>query len=199
MAIARGSNGVVYQAIELRIKWAQAYGYALVVVQWWMGERKVYLERSIVYSLLATALEYVGAHYGADVHKAAYEGFSRGSAIAWEIAYWDRALGTDYFDLFVCHPGGMHDTGPPFVEGLWTGAWGDDVFQGQHFYIYCGMKDKEWGPAQCEYMHNAERTVTEYGGTVGRFIEDPEGGHADFLLTDAYYEDALQAWLELTE
>lgn len=30
-------------------------------------------------------------------------------------------------------------------------------------------------------------------------IEDPEGGQADFLLTDTYYEDALQVWFELTE
>lgn len=48
-------------------------------------------------------------------------------------------------------------------------------------------------------MHNAEHLVTKYGGTVERFIEDPEGGHADFLLTDAYYEDTLQVWFELTE
>jgi len=198
MAVAPGSNGIVYKSFDLRIGHARNHGYALAVVQWWMGERETYLDPSVVYSLLATALEYVGVHYGADIHKAAYEGFSRGSAIAYNVAYWDRALDSNYFDLFICHSGGMHDPGPPFIEGLRAGSWGTDVFSGQHFYLYCGKQDKEWGPAMCEYMHNAEQIVTEYGGTVERFVEDPEGGHADFLLTDDYYEDAIQVWFELT-
>ncbi len=199
MAVVPGSNGIVYKSFDLRIEQARKHGYAIVSVQWWMGEREAYLEPSVVYSLLATALEYVGLHYEADVHQAAYEGFSRGSAIAYQVAYWDRTLGSDYFALFICHSGGMHDPGPPFIEGLRAGKWGDDVFQGQHFYMYCGLKDKQWGQAMCQYMHNAEQIVTKYGGTVERFIEDPEGGHADFLLTDTYYEDALQVWFRLTE
>ena len=63
--------------------------------------------------------------------------------------------------------------------------------------MYCGMKDREpkvVGTPRCEWMHNAEQAVIEYGGAVERFIEDPEGGHADFLLTDAYYEDAIGVW-----
>ena len=202
MAVVPGTNGVVYKSMELRIGHAQAHGYALVIVQWWKGEGEDYLAPSVVYSLLATGLEYVRAEYGADVDKVAYEGFSRGSAIAWEIAYWDRALGRDYFDLFICHSGGMRDPGPPFVEGLRAGAWGDDVYEGQRFYMYCGMKDREpkvVGTPRCEWMHDAEQSVIEYGGTIERFIEDPEGGHADFLLTEGYYEDALEIWFELTE
>lgn len=198
MAVVPGTKGVVYKTLGLRLPHARAHGYALVIVQWWLGEGDDYLPASVVYSLLAAGLEYVGAEYGADVHRAALEGFSRGSAISWEIAYWDRALGNDYFALFICHSGGMHDPGPPFIAGLRAGAWGDDVYAGQHFYMYCGMKDRQWGPAQCEYMHNAEQMVIEYGGTVERFIEDPTGDHADFLLKDDYYEDAVRAWFELT-
>ena len=93
----------------------------------------------------------------------------------------------------------MHDPGPPFIQDLRAGVWGDDVFEGQHFYMYCGMKDEEWGTAMCDYMHNAEQTVVEYGGIVERFIEDPEGSHGGFMLNKAYYEDALRVWFELTE
>jgi hypothetical protein len=64
--------------------------------------------------------------------------------------------------------------------------------------MYCGMKDEEWGTKQCDYMHNAERIVTERGRTVERFIEDPEGGHAGYRHTPEYFEAAVQKFIELT-
>jgi len=193
-----GSNGDAYSTIAGRLRHAQRHRYALVAIQWWLGEDEIYLPTEAVYQLLTTALEYMAQEYDADIHKAAYEGFSRGSAISYEIAYLDRTIGTNHFALFICQSGGMHDPGPPFIESLRAGELGNNVFEGQHFFMYCGMQDEQWGSAMCDYMHNAEQLVTEYGGTVERFIEDPQGGHAGLLKTDAYYEDAIETWFELT-
>ncbi len=198
MALVHGTSDNAYSTIAGQLRRAQHHNYALVAVQWWMGEGEIYLPTDAVYQLLAAALEYVGQEYGADIHKAAYEGFSRGSAIAYQIAYLDRSLASNYFALFICQSGGMHDPGPPFMQSLRAGNLGDDAFGGQHFFMYCGMKDEQWGTAMCEYMHNAEQTVIKYGGTVERFIEDPQGGHAGLLKTDAHYEDAIKTWFELT-
>jgi len=197
MLLVHGSDDDAYSTIAGRMKRALHHGYALVAVQWWMGEGDRYLEPEVVYLLASTAMDYVGQAYGADIHNAAYEGFSRGSSIAYQIAYSDRVLGSNYFRLFICHSGGMHKPGPPFIENLQAGAFGDDAFEGQHFYMYCGMKDEQWGTAMCEYMDNAERTVTKYGGIVERYIRDPDGNHGGFLKNDAYYEDAIATWFDL--
>ena len=197
MLLVHGSDDDAYSTIAGRIKRALHHGYALVAVQWCLREGERYLEPGVVYLLASTAMDYVGQTYGADIHSAAYEGFGRGSSIAYQIAYSDRVLGSNYFRLFICHSGGMHKPGPPFIENLQAGAFGNDAFEGQHFYMYCGIKDEEWGTAMCEYMDNAEQTVTKYGGIVERFIKDPDGSHSGFLKNDAYYEDAIATWFDL--
>jgi len=197
MLLVHGSDGDAYSMIAGRMKRAQDHGYALVAVQWWLGESDRYLEPEIVYLLISTAMEYVGRTYGADIHAAAYEGFSRGSAIAYQIAYSDRVLDSDYFALFICHSGAMHEPGSLFIENLRTGAFGENAFEGQHFFMYCGMKDEQWGTAMCDYMDDAEQIVTKHGGIIERFVKDPDGNHGGFLESDTYYEDAINTWLKL--
>jgi len=51
MAVVPGTNGVVYKTLELRLPHAQAHDYALVIIQWWIGEGNNYLPASVVYSL----------------------------------------------------------------------------------------------------------------------------------------------------
>ena len=196
MLVVHGSDDDAYSMTAARMGRADNHGYALVAVQWWLGEDR-YLAPEVVYRLISTAMDYVGQTDGADIHNAAYEGFGQGAAIAYQIAYSDRVLGSDYFSLFICHSGAMHQSGSPFVENLQAGSLGNDVFKGQHFYMYCGLNDEQWGATMCEYMRNAEHTVTKYGGTVDRFIRDPHGSHGGFLKNDVYYEDAIATWFEL--
>ena len=196
MLLVHESDDEAYSMMAARMGRADKHGYALVAVQWWLGEDR-YLAPEVVCRLISTAIEYVGQTDGADIHNAAYEGFGQGAAIAYQIAYSDQVLGSDCFSLFICHSGGMHESGSPFVENLRAGSLGNDAFRGQHFYMYCGMKDEQWGTMMCEYMGNAEHTVTKYGGTVDRFIRDAHGSHGGFLKNDVYYEDAIATWFEL--
>ncbi len=196
-----GSKGNAYAPIERELEMAPKYGYAIVAVQWWKGQSppNEYFTSLEMYNLIGLALRYMQDRYGTDVHKAAYVGFSMGSARSYEVTYWDRALGTHYFALTVSHSGGVPlKDPPPFFHRLQNGEFGPTPFAGTHFFMYCGLQDEEWGTEQCAQMRNAERIVRQYGATIERFIEDPEGTHAGYYSNPEYHEAGVQTFIRLT-
>ena len=199
MVVMHGSVGSAYAGIDKELDMAAKYGYALVAVQWWKGRPDQYYTPLEMYNLIALALRYMAETYDVGVHKAAYVGFSMGSARSYEITYWDRALGTHYFALTISHSGGIPVDNPmPFVTRLLNGEFGASPLAGTRFFMYCGMQDEEWGTAQCAKMHNAERIVTEYGAVVERFIEDPNGLHRGYRLNPEYHDAGVQTFIRLT-
>lgn len=199
LVAAHGSRGTAYAEIDQELEFADQYGYALVAVQWWLPQSDQYLEPDVVHEIITVALDYMQSRYGTDVHKAAYTGFSRGSAISYEVTFYDRQTGTEYFALTISHSGGVPLTGGrPFFAELEAGAYGAEPFAGTHFFMYCGMQDEYWGTEQCAQMHNAEQIVSGYGATIDQFIEDPDGGHTGFRDNPEYHEQAILRFIELT-
>ena len=176
------------------------HGYALVAAQWWRGGGPDdYFSPLETYSLVALALRYMTEAYGADPSRTALVAFSTAAARSYEITYWDRALGTDYFALTISHAGGIPTEHPmPFVTRLLAGEFGETPFAGARFFMYCGMKDEAWGPESCARMRNAEQIVTDYGGLVERFIEDPEGTRRGYRLNPEWHEAGVETFLRLT-
>ncbi len=199
LTLAHGSRGSAYAEIDQELDPARQHGYALLAVQWWLPASDYYLEPDEVYALLSLALQYMQQHYATEPDRAAYSGFSRGAAISYEVTFYDRQAGTDYFALTISHSGGVPvDGGRPFFEDLSNGLYGSQPFAGSRFFMYCGMQDEFWGTEQCEQMHNAESIVREYGATIEQFIEAPDGGHAGLRDNPDYHEQAIAAFLRLT-
>lgn len=199
MVAVHGSEGTAYAEAQDELVMAREYGYAIVGVQWWLGHDEAYLEPSEVYDIIDIALRYMKFKYGSELNKVAYEGFSRGSSISYEVTFWDRKRHTKYFALTISHSGGMPPEAPtPFFQRLLAGDYGAAPFAHTHFFMYCGLKDEEWGPEQCRYMHNAKEIIERYGAKIERFIEDPEGAHGGYHGTPEYHRAAIRIFIKLT-
>jgi hypothetical protein len=194
-----GSGGTAYAEAQDELAMARIYNYAVVGIQWWLGKPESYLSPLEVYRLTDTALRYMNYKYGADLKKVCLEGFSRGSAISYETTFYDRLYRTDYFALTVSHSGGIPGDQPtPFFRELLSGKYGPSPFQGTHFFMYCGMKDEEWGTRQCDYVSYASKIIEKYGAVIEQFIIDADGSHRGYRLTPAYNEAAVQMFLRMT-
>ena len=199
LVLMHGTDGSAYAEISDELDLAQTHGYALVSIQWWKGLPDAYYTALQTYSVIELALRYMADVYETDPHKAALVAFSRGSAQSFEITYWDRALKNECFTLTISHSGGIPtDCPPPFIQSLLACEFGGEPFDGARFFLYCGMKDEEWGIRQCIQMRNAEQIVTAYGGIVEEFIEDPDGLHLGYRLDPTWHEAGIDAFLRLT-
>lgn len=199
MVAVHGSDGTAYAQAEHELEMARRYGYAIVGIQWWLGRPEVYLSPSEMYPVVDVALRYMKLKYDSELDKVCYEGFSRGSANSYEVTFWDRYIGTNYFSLTVSHSGGIPpDQLTPFFKELLSGKYGSSPFQGTHFFMYCGMKDEEWGIQQCCNMRFTKGIIEQYGAKIERFIEDPNGSHGGYHNTAEYHESAIQIFIGLT-
>jgi|GEM_PF-3495301 len=205
-----GTGGFAYAEVDAELQMAEVWGHAVVGLQWCLGP-EAYLEPDEVHELIDIALWYMRRTYGADPQRSAYTGFSRGSAISYEVSYWDRKKGTDYLAQTISHSGGVNpDAHRPFFDDLVRGVYGQAPFAGTRFYMYASEVDEEWpSPVEGEpspmvgYMEYARDLVRGYGGAVLRFIQDtdagPDGGHAGFRNpAHDYHEVAIEAWYDLT-
>ena len=199
LVLLHGSDGSAYAEIQDELDYAMDYCYALVAVQWWDPAEDVYLNALQTYAVIDLALRYLQATYGADPSRSALVAFSRGSAQSFEITYWDRLLGNEYFVLTIAHSGGIPTICPHlFVQRLLAGELGREPFSGTRFFLYCGMEDEEWGTQQCLQMHHAEEIVIAYGGTIVEFVEDLHGAHLGYRLSPGHQLRAIQTFLGLT-
>ncbi len=198
VVVAHGHTGSSYFQMAQEIPFARKYGYAVVAIQWWTGVGEQMYSGEQVYAFIDTALRYMATKYDAQVDKCAYRGWSQGSGISYQIAYLDRVNGTNYFQLIISHDGGMMpdpsqmSVGREFVTNLYNGVYGDDAFEGKHFYLYAGEEE------QAGYMRNTEEVIPRYGGIVERYVEDIGAGHAGFFVHPQYHEEALQIFIQRT-
>lgn len=199
MIATHGTGGTAYAEAKDELSWAQANHYAVLAPQWWMSATDSYLDPAAVYQVIDAGMRYLIWKYGAQQGKAAYEGFSRGSSISYEVTYWDKAGGANYIAFTISHSGGMPANQPtPFFTKVTQGAYGATPFSGAHFYMYCGMLDEEWGTQMCQYMNDARTLIEPRGATIERFIQDASGGHAGYKTLSDYHQVAVQKFLALT-
>lgn len=194
-----GSDGTVYPEIRDELEFAKKYKYAIVAIQWWLGEKDKYLSPQEVYKIIEISVKYMNQKYGSSLNKCAYIGFSRGSVTGYEITFLDKAKGNNYLALTICHSGHMPpDMLTPFFQRLLKDEFGKEAYLGKNFFVYCGMKDEEWEERQCDYMKFSKSIVEEYGGKIVGDIIDPNGKHLGLRLNKQYHENAIKKFIELT-
>jgi hypothetical protein len=197
MVVVHGHTGNSYFQTDVELEFAQKYGYAIVAIQWWVGEGEMMYSGEQVYAFMDIALRYMAYKYNAQLDKCAYRGWSQGSEISYQVAYLDKVNGTNYLKLIISHDGGMMpdlsqmSVGQEFVTNLYNGVYGDAPFAGTHFYLYAGAEP------QAGYMRNTAEVITNMGGTVERLVEDVGAGHGGFLEHTQYREDALEIFFRL--
>lgn len=207
MLCIHGTAGTGYDEVRDELANAKANGFALVAIQWayFTAPTERYFSEDKVYRLIDTALKHMKAKYGVETNKTAYRGFSRGGLISYEVAYLDRAKGTNYFALTLALSGGQSPSFTPgkydrtaFMDKLERGEYGAKPFLGASFFLYCGLKDEQWDTLQAKYMRHTDSTVRKYGANVARLVIDPDGKHAGFQASAGYQASALQYFFALT-
>ena len=196
MVVAHGHTGSSYFQMAKELEFARKYGYAVVAIQWWAGEGDKMYSGEQFYAFMDTALRYMAYKYNAQLDKCAYRGWSMGSAISFEVTYLDKIKGTHYLKLTISHDGGMWPdpsqmaVGREFVTNLYNGMYGDDAFEGKHFYLYAGKE-------QAKIMRNTAEVIPKFGGVVERLVEDLSAGHDGFFEHPQYHEEAIEIFFQL--
>ncbi len=198
MVIAHGHTGNAYREVGLELDFAREHGYAIVAIQWWPGEGDAMYSGQQFYEFMDVALRYMKYKYHAQLDKCALRGWSLGSEISFEVTYLDRVSGNNRLALTISHDGGMRpnpddmSVGKEFTRNLYDGVYGDDAFEGAHFYLYSGAEP------QIGYMRNTAQVITAFGGVVERLVLDEGAGHDGFYRHPQYHEDALDIFFRLT-
>ncbi len=124
-----------------------------------------------------------------------YHGFSRGSALSFQIALMDRGNdGMGFFSSFISDSGGgFAETGgeiPGYIQNAPA-----DAYQGAHFWLYCGGKDHNG--RTCQDMDRMEKIIPTLSGTVDELYKYDPGGHGIFITAEnGGKSPALQALIE---
>ncbi len=183
LVIAHGHGGNAYRELANELEFAQEYQYAVVAVQWWIGdEDETMFTADQFYEFMDVALRYMEFKYDAQLNKCAFRGWSLGSEISFQITYIDRLNGGNRLALTISHDGGMMpdpsnmSVGKEFTSNLYNGVYGENPFAGAHFYLYAGTEP------QIGYMENTKEVITNFGGTVEKLITDEEAGHDGFYI-----------------
>jgi hypothetical protein len=206
MVSMHGTKGAAYDEMKDEIANGQANNYAVIGIQWWVqgatpSADGTYLEEEKIYRLIDTTLKHMQAKYGSDLTKVGYEGLSRGSAISYAIMFLDKYRKTNYFALSISHSGGIPlppGVPKPLLAQALAGVYGKNAFLGTSYFMYCGMKDEEWGTTMCDQMSYADSLMKLNGAQVVRRITDPEGKHAGYHTSAGYQASAVQWFLDLT-
>ncbi len=204
-----GTGGNPYIAIRDEFKTAEEFDYLPIAISWFSKERG-FFEAKDLYRNILQALSFIQEKTGSDLSSVAYIGFSRGSAVSYEVAYLD-AHAENIIDLFISHSGGiprdykvegMNPNARPdsFFEMLGEDKLGPDVFKGKKFFLYSGDQDEAWGGGngmslQMEY---AKQLIETHKGQVLEWVRDPNGGHMGLLTHPDIKAKALNYFLSLT-
>lgn len=204
-----GTGGNPYIAIRDEFETAKQYDYLAIAVSWFSPDRGFYKGKDLYRNILQ-ALQFIQQKTGSDLSKVAYIGFSRGSAVSYEVAYLD-AHGENLIDLFISHSGGIpsdyrvEGKNPnagedDFFKLLGENQLGPDVFKGKKFFLYSGDKDQAWGGnnGMSKQMGYAKELIESHKGQVLEWVRDPNGGHMGLLTHPEIKAKALNYFIELT-
>lgn len=199
-----GSHGNAYMGIEHQLKMARKYHYGLVSLQWWRGAEH-YMQPQQIYEAFGELTPFLVSHYGMDASRVGLETFSRSASLSYELAYWDHVKGVQLFKLIIAQSGGIprEDFGPgghprPLIAKMLQGELGPKPLAGERFFLYCGQKDHEWGLRMCDSVRHAKEVIEAEGGTVIRFIDDPNGDHGGMHNIPRHFQSSVDAFLAAT-
>ncbi len=199
-----GTGGNPYIAMRDELNDAEKYDYLPIAVSWFSKKRGFFPGKDLYRNILQ-ALNFIQSETGNNLSAVAYTGFSRGSAVSYEVAYLD-AKSENVFDLFISHSGGIPldmrvesrnpDSKPDaFFSQLTNGELGKDAFKGKKFFLYSGDKDEQWGATMSLQMENAKKLIETNSGQVLEWARDPNGGHMGYLKNPALKEKAIRYFI----
>lgn len=206
MVVVHGTDGTPYEEIKDEVAFADQYGYVVVGIQWLNKGTATYASPRAVYRMIGKALDHLRRTTGNDLSRVAYVGFSRGSAISYEVVWRDR-LSRQLFDLSISHSGGIPTQlpyAPPvddpgvFYKGLTYGTLGSQPMKDSRFFMYCGEMDEQFGAQMCTWVNNAKTLIERAAGSVVRLIDDPLGKHAGYRMNASYHAAGVQAFIDAT-
>ncbi len=195
---------------ENNFKWwqsvAQEHGFAVIALQYAEAdvndldprEDALFDEVPVVYENLIKAYDAVRTHCPVEGIPVVLHGFSRGSALSYQLALMDKGEnGRDLFAAFIADSGGAGPAGsgdqtPGYLKNAPTDAYG-----GAHFWLYCGMKD--YDGVRCDDMEKMQELIVTHGGIVDALYVNPKGGHGLFIGDNVEYRqarDALYAYID---
>lgn len=204
MIVVHGTDGTPYEELKDEVAYADQYGYVVLGIQWLNKGSGAYATPKSVYRIIGKALDHLKRTTGNDLSRVAYVGFSRGSAISYEVA-WRDLQSRKLFDLTVSHSGGIGSqmvVAPPlddpgvFYNALISGTLGSAPMSGSRFFLYCGELDEQFGAQMCQNVNNAKTLIERNGGSVVRLIDDPVGKHAGYRVNASYHTAGVQAFID---
>lgn len=193
-----GSLSYAFDEFFLWYPYALARGYGILALQWWLGGDETHLETedyyapNQVYPILECALR----SQGVPTERSLLHGFSRGSANIYAVTALDRDTGNDFFKLIVANAGGASSDFPENIA-IENGEFGSMPFEGTHWAMFCGGRDPNPDRDGCPAMHRTQDWVSDLGGAVELFIEDPDADHGGFHHTPAHANAALDVFSQL--
>lgn len=204
-----GTDGTAYASIHDEMEAAESMQSTIIAIQWLDFKNGAYADTNHIEAVIDAAYNILQDTLNG---KNVLMGFSRGSAMIFKVAA-DDAANKKRFVGVVANSGGIPENGLieqrnattpkdemyTFYSALNTGTAQKDLFTGQHFFLYCGMKDEQWGTEMCDMMNRANTLVPNYGGTIDVFIQDAEGGHMGLTRTATNYEQFLTWLKQITE
>ena len=207
MIAVHGTGGNPYEELKDELPLAKHFDYIVVAVNWFTRERG-YFEARDLYRNILKALEFIRSEYDNDLSQVGYIGFSRGSAIAYEVAHLD-AKTENLMDLFICHSGGIprdfrieaksaNSHPDDFFYKLANGSLGADALKGEKFFLYSGDKDANWGATMSDQMQYASDLIKNSGGQVMEWVRDPNGTHAGLRTQPYINEKAIRWFIQIT-
>jgi predicted esterase len=204
MVLVPGTGGTPYEGLKDEIGLANAYDVMLVGLQWFDPQSETYDDPADVYRNIETVLRYLSTTEQVPLTRVALSGFSRGSAISYELAYRDLQS-NKYFDLVIAHSGAIRPDGRvaprqqtdpgQFYADFLNDRLGEAPMAGTRFFLYAGEQDEQWGAEMAENMAFTRDRLLRAGAEVTDCIIDPEGGHMGYFLNSAHHELAVKRFV----
>lgn len=188
-----GSHGAAEAALKDWYKYGKEEGFAVVSMQWWLGEES-YLAPEEVYRNLDQHLRELKQKYPALAEsKNMIVGFSRSATYMPVLALMDKQTGKNYFKEFMLNAGAWPSTNlPPFMRRHYNPI-DKEAYQGKHFCAYYGDLDEFKSlPAKDGAVIKTE--IENHGGTFDQFIILPDGKHNTFVHRPDLVKQVIQSW-----
>ncbi len=184
-----GNGGCAEKNFNWWLKPAQEQGFAIAALQYAQQpgasnepEDLDFMDAQEVYESIRTILDDLQMYAPLDETLIVYHGFSRGSALSFQMALMDRAPeGLGAFAAFISDSGGgFAETNgeiPGYIQNAPT-----DAYLGAHFWLYCGGKDHNG--RTCQDMERMEKIIPTLGGVVDELYQFDPGGHGIFITAE---------------
>lgn len=189
-----GSHGLAEAEVFDWYKYASQKKFAIVAVQWWLGNEN-YMQPDAVYKSISLHLDELLKKYPALKRNGnLLHGFSRGATYVPAIAYFDKY--NKYFNSFLLNSGTYPgDNPPPYMRPI-LASTNSTIYSDKHFFAYYGDKDEFLKTPRIAGLE-MKKSIELRGGKFDLFLTEPEGTHRGLMKNPELIEKVLDAWYQI--